>query len=47
MQADTDSLYPRNKAGGMSASWTRYAGDEPVEVDGRYSVGHRMREGRV
>lgn len=47
VQADTDTPYPRNKAGGMSASWTRYDGEEALELDGRYSVGHRMREGRV
>lgn len=47
MQADTDTVYPRNKLGGMSASWTKYDGGEAVEQDGRYSVGHRMRDGRV
>lgn len=47
VQADMDTPYPRTKAGGMSASWTRYDGEEALDVDGRYSVGHRMREGRV
>jgi hypothetical protein len=49
VQADTDTPYPRSKAGGMSTNWTTYQDGAPADGDYRYSLGHRgrIREGRV